>query len=304
MHRPDEIRSLPRIRGVRLTLGDTVIHPYDPAATGYADRMTWDAKRLSQMRDLIRQACPSGRVLDVGASPYFLSAALAADGYVVAVNGVPVRNAPKTGTLVLDTDKGSFVADATLFDAEEPFPHRDGAFDVIVGGEIFEHFYRAPWQFLQESWRCLSDDGKLVLTTPNGHSLERGLSWLKRGATGMGFNPHWPSTRHAREYSVGELRELLRSQGFAIETLFTANHYLIPRHSYTGLLGGPKFYVYRRMKALAERARGPMAHRAAVIVVVARKITSQPPGPPPRFMVYGGEFVLDGKTFSDETRGT
>jgi SAM-dependent methyltransferase len=296
--------ALPRIRDLRLILGATVVRPYDPLAPGYSDRMSWDARRLGQVRAIVRRAKPSGRVLDIGASPYFLTAALAADGYDVTVNGVPVRNAPDAGILELDTSKGHVVATAALYDAEGDFPHSDETFDVIVAGEVFEHFFRAPWHFLQESWRCLAPDGALVLTTPNGHSLEHGLSWLKRGATGMGFNPHWPSTRHAREYSVGELRDLLLSQGFQVDRLFTANHYLIPRSGFRGFGGPIKFCIYRAAKSLATRSRGPLASRATEIVVVARKLAHCPPGEPPAFMLYGGEFVLDGKTFSDAARGT
>jgi SAM-dependent methyltransferase len=81
------------------------------------------------------------------------------------------------------------------FDASD-LPFRTASFETII---LFEAIYFLPnlGQFLEESHRALSTDGRLILATVNS-------AWTA-------FNPSPLATRY---WSAGELDDVLRSHGF------------------------------------------------------------------------------------------
>jgi 2-polyprenyl-3-methyl-5-hydroxy-6-metoxy-1,4-benzoquinol methylase len=70
----------------------------------------------------------------------------------------------------------------------------NGSFDIIIALEFIEHI-KNPLNFLQIARKLLSDDGLLVLSTPNR---------LTRGVEGTPWDPE-----HVREYDPDSLRDLL-----------------------------------------------------------------------------------------------
>jgi SAM-dependent methyltransferase len=110
----------------------------------------------------------------------------------------------------------------------EPLPFEDSFFDAIFAGEIIEHLID-PDHLLQEVHRTLTEDGLLVLSTPNL------ASWYNRIALLLGWQPldsgtsfchdvgrprflrfDEGGTEHLRLYTLRALKELMLISGFKI----------------------------------------------------------------------------------------
>jgi SAM-dependent methyltransferase len=275
----------PGVIEVAVELGDQSFQPFNPQDETFRRRLDFDRERLSDLLSLVAQG-PTGAALDLGAPPYLVTATLLQGGFDVTANGLPIGGYETAGTLrVRYTDGSERQARLSLFDAEGVFPHPSEAFDLIVAGEIFEHLYRQPWMLFAEAWRCLRPGGHLLVTTPNGHSIDRLLQWIKRGSTGMGFNPHAPSVRHAREYSIEEISDIVRSQGFVVHQVFTRNYSHITEEGFPGALGPFKRLLYRALHRLSERKTGLLRNRGQQIFLLAIRSTRRPTAPP-EWMLY------------------
>lgn len=106
-----------------------------------------------------------------------------------------------------------------LFDIErEELPFADNSFDGAVCGEVLEHLTADPIKMLATIHRILKPHGWLVLTTPNVANLQNILALLHgrnvyRPYEAV-FGPTW---RHNREYTAGEVVELLTTTGFIVD---------------------------------------------------------------------------------------
>ncbi|HVX19870.1 MAG TPA: methyltransferase domain-containing protein [Acidimicrobiales bacterium] len=280
---------LAQLEHIEYDLGTKSIVPFDPNQEYFKRREAADADRLSDISRLVQDGAT--KVLELGAAPYIVTAEFLDRGMEVTANGLPFDGV--TSLMARLTVAGRvYQVPIDLFDAEMGLPYANESFDVIVAGELFEHFYRKPWYFLAESWRCLRENGQLILTTPNGHSLSTMYKFWKRGPTGHGFNPDYPSQRHAREYSVNEMERLLYSQGFSSK-VWTKTYSRIER--WPGLLGPVKHLVHDGVQAMAARPSGLLHDRASTILVTARK-TERLPSDPPAFMIGHGGAVGDPRT--------
>jgi len=100
----------------------------------------------------------------------------------------------------------------------ENLPWPKNFFDFIVFSEIMEHLIPADLPFvIREIRRVLKKGGKLLVTTPNIASL------LKRVNLLFGKNPnefdlrmHFDTYGHIREYTMGEVVNVLQEGGFRI----------------------------------------------------------------------------------------
>ena len=81
-------------------------------------------------------------------------------------------------------------------------PVRTGFLDRLVLAHAVEAAER-PDQLLDESWRVLAPEGRLLVLAPNRSGL-----WARRDATPFGFG---------RPYSVGQLESQLENSGFQVE---------------------------------------------------------------------------------------
>lgn len=102
----------------------------------------------------------------------------------------------------------------------EPLPFNDEAFDVVTYCEVMEDTYVHPAIVLKEINRVLRKGGFLVLTTPNMLSLYSRINLL------FGNNPNadWgKKAGHFREYTLEEIRFVLKGTGFEIEKSLLEN---------------------------------------------------------------------------------
>jgi SAM-dependent methyltransferase len=139
----------------------------------------------------------------------------------------------------------------SIKDHRLPFP--DDQFDVISCWETMEHFNFNPVGFVRDLRRILKPGGEAWITVPNiaklekrvklfaGKSITEPVAFYQKYygyAGGCFFGFHW------REYTLAELVDLFKTQGFSI---VSARH-LLTFQNY------PSMSVARRLLRLAGRA--------------------------------------------------
>lgn len=174
-----------------------------------------------------RNVAPEARVLEYGAVPPVLTAALAALDYEIsAVDLRPARFARAIS---------SFSLEVIECDVEtEPVPFADETFDVVLFNELFEHLRINPIFTLGEVHRVLRAGGLLLLSTPNLRSLRgiRNLVCRNQGhAASAGVYEQYEKLEtlghmgHVREYTTREVSDFLARIGFGIEkVVFRGGH--------------------------------------------------------------------------------
>jgi SAM-dependent methyltransferase len=102
---------------------------------------------------------------------------------------------------------------------------------------VLEHLRDYPLKTLEETRRILRPGGLLLLSTPNAASLQNRFRLL-RGQSVHTPLTDWmfglPQARHAREYTLDELRQLLQKAGF--ETVRISGGHFHVRSGRTGAL--------------------------------------------------------------------
>jgi ubiquinone/menaquinone biosynthesis C-methylase UbiE len=104
----------------------------------------------------------------------------------------------------------------------EPLCFEDKSFDLVTCCEVIEHLTISPQRIFNEIYRVLTDDGTLIVTTPNFSNLQNRVALLRGKNCSPPFpdeQPKDPAYRHWREYVPKELIEMLKESGFTIEKL-------------------------------------------------------------------------------------
>jgi SAM-dependent methyltransferase len=210
---------------LRALLGTLAI---DDESSGHLDEYATESwLRLLHTWGLVSEA--SGRGLELGANPYFLTTLLdrytALDLQLANFFASPHENTT-TQTVSVTADgareRRSYTSD--LFNMEEEsFPYDDDSFDVVLFCEILEHLLIDPVRALQEINRVLKPGGQLVLTTPNAARRANVVALVAGINIYDPYSAHGPYGRHNREYTPHELNQLLRFCGFTPDTMFTAD---------------------------------------------------------------------------------
>jgi 2-polyprenyl-3-methyl-5-hydroxy-6-metoxy-1,4-benzoquinol methylase len=118
---------------------------------------------------------------------------------------------------------------AQIADLDKPWPYEDNTFDVISGAEIIEHVLNTD-HFIQESFRTLKPDGRLIIQTPNLACWFNRLIFLfgyqpfftevstKDKTVGLDFTRNLTPTRepvgHIRVFTLKALHGLLKMYNF------------------------------------------------------------------------------------------
>jgi len=114
---------------------------------------------------------------------------------------------------------------------KEKLPFVDNYFDVVLFGEVIEHLLN-PLLVLSEIKRVIKPTGTVIVSTPNAVGLFARYNHL------IGVSPHHPPFLkfkdpqkgqygvHRFEFTIGQLKDLLKDNGYKIEeTVFSRyNH--------------------------------------------------------------------------------
>ena len=110
----------------------------------------------------------------------------------------------------------------------KPFPFDDEFFDNVVMFNVLEHFHHSPKLVMHEIGRVLKKKGKLLIQVPNAVNL------VKRMKVFFGKSNYpplldflrWDVWRgHVREYTLQELKVLLKFYGFKIINVYSIPYY-------------------------------------------------------------------------------
>jgi SAM-dependent methyltransferase len=245
----------------------SLIQP-ETEASGYLEV---HLERIARTLTLVPVPGQTGRVLELGAYMQMTPALECILGYrevrgayygALGEQTIKVVSLSKTKTLQYQVD---------LFDAEKDiFPYAQGYFETVLACEIIEHLVHDPMHMLLEIRRVLSDNGVLILTTPNIASFTSVARILNADGHpqihSRYTNPQRDIARveipHVREYTPQELRTALESAGFDVVSLFTEEMKgygnatwikdFLEKHRYPTDYRGEQIYCIARKKPTTE----------------------------------------------------
>lgn len=226
---------------------------YRPPATG---NLSVEAQaRYRYIETLLRQDVPPpARVVELGSAPGDQITRLADLGYeAVSVDIGTSADGWSDGEVGrMDRLLRDHAVEGIKWDLEQvPYPLDDASFDAVIMTEVYEHLRDYPVRSLEEVRRVLKPGGRLYLTTPNAAYIVNRFRALRGDAAGSSL-PDWiggiPHARHAREYTVPEMRQLLDHAGLRPVSL-TSRHF----HLDSGRQGFPAAATRRGLALLAAR---------------------------------------------------
>jgi SAM-dependent methyltransferase len=188
-------------------------------------------ERYRFIADLIQaDFSPPAKVVELGAAPGDQIAALADLGYrATAVDIGLAADEWSDGTTGRMADLlGRAGVELVSWNLEStPYPLADESFDVVIMTEVYEHLRDYPARSLHEVRRILRPGGRLYFTTPNAAYLMNRVRLLRGRSVATPLHD-WigglPHARHAREYTFGEIDELLAHAGLRL-CLSTSRHF-------------------------------------------------------------------------------
>jgi hypothetical protein len=154
-------------------------------------------------------------------------------------------------------------------------PQPEHRFALVTNMAMIEHLPSSPRLLMDNLRACVADRGLLIVEVPNIAYWPNRLRALRGQSIHQGFDLYFasepPFMGHHREYTVAELRDLLRWSGFAVEAIDVHNYSLSLRE------GG----WFRRLYLFAVYVWPMLLFRTCreVITSAARPLPGRPVGP-------------------------
>jgi SAM-dependent methyltransferase len=166
-----------------------------------------------------------GRLLEIGANPYFTTILLkkfrSYDVHCTNYFGIEGGGSRQTCKNTESGEEFAFDFMNNNVDKEDiPF---DGTFDVVLFCEVIEHLVSDPVGALRRIKDKLAQGGALILTTPNVNRLENIAKMMSGQNIYDPISGYGVYGRHNREYNKHELFLMLDHLGFDLEVLFSSD---------------------------------------------------------------------------------
>ena len=183
-------------------------------ATAHLDRLIRTVKILPRLDGEVR-------VLELGASPYFMSILIQKYlGYDVTPANFfgdygQTPDAEASVTISSKSFGERYDFHYKMFNVERSaFPYDDCTFDMVLCCEILEHLIMDPSHMLREAHRVLRQGGHLIISTPNAAKLEKVIKMARGKNIFEHYSGYGIYGRHNREYTADELINLLKLHNF------------------------------------------------------------------------------------------
>jgi SAM-dependent methyltransferase len=187
------------------------------------------AKRFYETLRLLPDLPRNARVLEVGALPYYLTILLKKfRGLNVETLSLFEFEESATTTHTVENVEYGETYDfqySALNVERDAFPYDDNSFELVLCCEVLEHLLINPSHMLYEIHRVLRPGGFLLLTTPNVIRWGNVFALFKGNNIYDSYHGNGIYGRHNREFSMAEVRQLLETSGFSVETLYTRTVY-------------------------------------------------------------------------------
>jgi SAM-dependent methyltransferase len=187
------------------------------------------ARRFHETLRFLPVLKPDATVLELGAIPYYLTILLkkfaGLDVDILSFFEVEQASHRIHHLENKETHERYDFSYSPLNVERDVFPFADQSYDLVLCCELLEHLLINPSHMLYEIHRVLKPDGYLLLTTPNVLRWQNVFSLLKGINIYDRYHGNGIYGRHNREYSVGDLVDLLRANAFDVERVDTRNVY-------------------------------------------------------------------------------
>lgn len=183
-----------------------------------------DFKRFLYTLDMIPPG--TGKLLEIGANPYFLSMLLEKyTNYQLYYANFFGHGLNRRSIQHMVDEKGKKIGfQFWNFNIEDDdIPFEENYFDIVLFCEVIEHLIRDPMRALLNIKNILKHNGHLILSTPNIGRLENVAKIIAGTNIYDPYSSHGLYGRHNREYNPHELHQLLSQLGFDIEIMFTSD---------------------------------------------------------------------------------
>jgi len=161
--------------------------------------------------EILRTTAPTGTVLDIPCGDGSFVRNAAHEGYKVAAVDI-IQHGDMDGITFRQAD------------INEQIPFDTGSVNRITCIEGIEHLER-PFDFIRECHRVLTDDGWIILTTPNISSIRSRWRWFMTGFHNKckyALDETDPNPlHHINMFSLPKIRYLLHTNGFRIDRIDT-----------------------------------------------------------------------------------
>jgi 2-polyprenyl-3-methyl-5-hydroxy-6-metoxy-1,4-benzoquinol methylase len=187
-------------------------------------------------------------ILEVGASPYFLTLPLLDLGFKVSAldNGQAVVVGAAVGSnnrVIEQAAEGKLNASPLQCDLDcDSIPADNDSFDAVIINEVVEHLRVNLIHSISELYRVLKPGGVLLMSTPNFRSVAGIYNLIFKGrgicasAGGVyeqfAYLEIYDSMGHIREYTPNEMQEFMERIGFSVNGIIYRGRYSRRRPSY------------------------------------------------------------------------
>jgi SAM-dependent methyltransferase len=186
--------------------------------TPYTGRSHYFRIAKDRMDRTFRKIQPNvkdARVLDIGASPFYLlyralkDSAKEAHGVYFANDTHPLKDMP-----AIYSDAGQIaLSHANIEDEDLALP--DDSIDILTACEILEHCDNFPFRLAKEMRRVLRPGGLLCLTVPNVCSIANVIKLLAHKNIYYKYRSD-ATGRHKHEYTLSQLKDFVRYLGMEV----------------------------------------------------------------------------------------